>query len=113
MVGLVAAIAVAPSVVSGFQDAPLSFAVYALSRGAGVPKPTREALDRIRGLLDESTRESGATDPSETRIGLEGEVRLCVEFDDRAAGERALAEVRRMAEGVELMNVVVEPCPLK
>ena len=46
----------------------------------------------------------------EARIGLEGETRLCVEARDVAAARALLQELRAIAEGVELFNVVVEPC---
>ena len=45
------------------------------------------------------------------RIGLEGESRLCVEFRNATDAQIALAEIRKIAADVELLNVVEAPCP--
>jgi hypothetical protein len=87
-----------------------SFAVYALSRGQGVPELTRAALNRARAVLQEAHHGGVVVRLVEQRIGLEGETRLCAEFqDDLAAGE-VLAQLKTLTRGVELLNLVVEPC---
>jgi hypothetical protein len=86
------------------------FAVYALSRGKGVPEPTRGALRKAHTLLEGAKQRGEVIRLKETRIGLEGETRLCVEAKDVAAARALLLELRAMAEKVELFNVVVEPC---
>jgi hypothetical protein len=50
---------------------------------------------------------------SKTRIGLEGETRLCVQAKDAAAARDLQQKVRSIAENVELFNVVEEPCSKK
>ena len=86
------------------------FAVYALSRGKGVPEPTRGALRKAHTLLEGAKQRGEVIKLKETRIGLEGETRLCVEAKDVDAARALLLELRAMAEKVELFNVVVEAC---
>ncbi len=87
-----------------------SVAVYALSRGKGVPDATRAAFGKVRDLLEPLRREGHVTRLEETRIGLEGETRLCAEFKDTGAARDAIERIRKIASGVELLNVVEEPC---
>jgi hypothetical protein len=92
------------------ESAAREIAIYALSRGKGVPEPTRAALGKVRKLLDDAKRRGEVLKVTETRIGLEGEKRLCLEAKDVAAARTLLVELRVIAEGVELFNIVVEPC---
>jgi len=92
------------------EKSTAEFAVYALSRGKGVPEPTRGALRKAHTLLVGAQQRGEVIRLKETRIGLEGETRLCVEAKDVAAARALLLELRAMAEKVELFNVVVEPC---
>jgi len=92
------------------EKSTAEFAVYALSRGKGVPEPTRGALRKARTLLEGAKQSGKVIRLKETRIGLEGETRLCVEAKDVAAARALLRELRAIAENVELFNVVVEPC---
>ena len=92
------------------EKSTAEFAVYALSRGKGVPEPTRGALRKAHTLLEGAKQRGEVIRLKETRIGLEGETRLCVEAKDVAAARTLLLELRAMAEKVELFNVVVEPC---
>ena len=89
---------------------PPSVAVYALSRGTGVPAATRDALRSMRTLLEELEGQRLVTRIQQARIGLEGETRLCAEFADAGAARAALARMRQIAQGVELLNIVEEPC---
>ena len=105
---------------SGVKDATRAaekstaeFAVYALSRGKGVPEPTRGALRKARALLEGAKQRGEVIRFKETRIGLEGETRLCVEAKDVTAARALLRELRAIAENVELFNVVMEPCQKK
>jgi hypothetical protein len=87
-----------------------SFAVYALSRGRGVPPEARAAQLEIQKLL-EADRDLGLTVSVETtRIGLEGERRLCVTYKDNRDGARAFERARAIVKGVALVNLVAEPC---
>jgi hypothetical protein len=90
--------------------APRSFALYALSRGRGVPEPTRTAWQAAWSLLETAQREGKVARLEQTRIGLEGEVRLCAEFDDAQAAREMVDRVRTIVQDVELLNLVEEPC---
>ncbi|MGH8611795.1 MAG: hypothetical protein ACREYF_07065 [Gammaproteobacteria bacterium] len=87
-----------------------SFAVYALSRGHGVPEAAREVLRKVRAWLDQAKQAGSVVDIRQTRIGVEGETRMCAEFADSESAQAMLKRVRALAEGIELMNLVVEPC---
>ena len=87
-----------------------SFALYALSRAKGVPPEAREVLRRVRALLESDRKRGVAVKIETTTLGLEGETRLCAEYEDSGAAEKALARARDLAKGVDLLNLVVEPC---
>jgi hypothetical protein len=89
------------------------FALYALSRGKGVPEPTRDALSRAQALIEQAQRRGEVLALRQTRIGLEGETRLCVEARDKASARRLLLEVRAIGRDVDLFNVVEESCSKK
>jgi len=99
---------------SGEEQSPpavvTSFAVYALSRGQGVPAPTRSAWQAVWTLLEDARREGKIARLQQTRLGLEGEVRLCAQFSDRAQAQEMLQRTREIGKGVELLNIVEEPC---
>ncbi len=90
---------------------PSTIAIYSLSRGKGVPPETREALKQIRALLERQQAAKSVVALQSNRIGIEGETRLCAEFRTSRDAQAALAEIRRISAGVELLNVVEEPCP--
>jgi hypothetical protein len=58
--------------------------------------------DRARGL---------AVRIEVSRIGLEGETKLCAEYEDPRAAEQAFERARALVKGVELVNLAREPCP--
>ena len=87
-----------------------SFAVYALSRGRGVPEATRTAWQAVWTMLEDARREGKVARLQQTRIGLEGEARLCAEFSDPGHAQEMLRRVREIGKGVELFNVVEESC---
>ena len=99
-----------PSPVVAQRPAVRSFAVYALSRGKGVPPETRAALQRVRALAEIDRNRGAGVKIVESRIGIEGETRICLEYADPREGARALDETRAIVKGVDLINVVVEPC---
>lgn len=93
----------------GAEAAP-AITVYILSKGRGVPEPTREVYRKIRASLEQQQAKGGVTALTTRRLGLEGETRLCAQFRDAAQAEAALEEIRKLAADVELLNVVQEPC---
>ena len=96
------------------QDAtPVHATVTTLSRGKGVPPETREALKRLRALLEERKATAAVTDLQVQRIGIEGESRLCIEFRNAAAAESVLAEMHRISAGSDLLDIAETPCPYR
>ncbi|KAF1710904.1 hypothetical protein CSC73_04905 [Pseudoxanthomonas sacheonensis] len=85
--------------------------IDALSRGKGVPAETREAFKQIRALLERQQATSAVAAMRYQRIGIEGESRLCVEFRNASDAQAALTEIRKIAAGADLLNVVEAPCP--
>jgi hypothetical protein len=94
----------------GSEPSVKSFALYILSRGQGVPDEAREAMGKVRAILDEEKSRGVAVTVQSTRIGLEGETKLCAEFEDEAAGGSAFRRASEVVKGVDLVNLVVEPC---
>ena len=88
-----------------------SFSVYALSRGTGVPERTRQVFQEIRALLEDAQRQGKIVRLQQTRIGLEGETRLCVECSSSAVAQELFEKIRVLSKGVELLTVVMETCP--
>ncbi|HEX7802223.1 MAG TPA: hypothetical protein VF471_05655 [Pseudoxanthomonas sp.] len=101
-----------PATDAGKADAaPVRITITALSRGKGVPAETREALKQIRALLERQQATSAVAALQYQRIGIEGESRLCVEFRNASDAQAALTEIRKIAAGADLLNVVEAPCP--
>lgn len=95
---------------SGATRTGRTFVVYALSRGSGVPPDARAAQLKIQRMA-EADRDRGLSVTIETtRIGLEGERRLCITYRDSRLGARALDRARAIVKGIDLVNLVVEPC---
>lgn len=92
------------------QTSQTSIAVTTLSKGRGVPEPTRASYQRVRALLEDKQRAAQLSELAVKRMGLEGETRLCAEFRDPAQARAALAEIRKLTDGVELINVEPAPC---
>ena len=86
------------------ESTPFEFVVEALSRGKGVPEAARAILESARSLA-ESEQRSGRVSIFEERIGLEGETRLRLHFADGERGRRAYARLRKLAEGVDLIEI--------
>jgi hypothetical protein len=90
---------------------PVHITINALSRGKGVPAGTRDAFKQIRALLERQQATAAVVAVRYQRIGLEGESRLCVEFRNASDAQAALTEIRKIAAGADLLNVVEAPCP--
>jgi hypothetical protein len=94
-------------------QAPVHLTIEALSRGKGVPAETRAAFKQIRALLEQQQATTAVAAMRYQRIGIEGESRLCVEFRNASDAQTALTEIRKIAAGADLLNVVETPCPSK
>lgn len=86
------------------------FALYALSRGKGVPDGARNAYEAAREQLKRAQADGLVSRFEESRIGLEGETRLCVEFANAQEAEKLMHRLRAMVDGVDLLNLIEEPC---
>lgn len=87
-----------------------SFAVYALSRGKGVPQEAREALGKVREVIEGDRGRGVGVKVQTKRIGIEGETRVCAEYEDPKDAARAFERAKAFVKGVDLVNLVVEPC---
>lgn len=92
---------------------PQSFALYALSRGKGVPEGARAVLAGAEKVIADLQARGARISVTKERIGLEGETRLCATFADPSVAEEALERVRPLASGVDLVNLTEEPCGAK
>ena len=92
------------------DGASRTFSVYALSRGSGVPAAARDAQQKVRELIEADRVRGVDVDVRSIRLGLEGELKLCVTYVDAQEAARTLERVRALVRGVDLVNVVVEPC---
>ena len=93
-------------------DEPVSkgVAVYALSRGKGVPAETRDVLAKVLAYFEKQRTEQRVLSIMSERVGLEGERRVCAEFADQKFAITAYERVLALAGGVELLKVAIEPC---
>ena len=91
-------------------DSLRSVAVYALSRGAGVPDEAFDALTRARQSMERNREEGLVIDMVETRLGLEGEIRICAEYARVAYAEAARREIQAIVRDTDLINLVMESC---
>ena len=87
-----------------------SFALYVLSRGKGVPDEAWETLGRVRALAETDREKGVAVTIQEKRIGLEGERRLCIEYEERKEARRAYGRAKALVEGVDLARIEIETC---
>ncbi len=103
---------------SGMAQAPTptpavpftSFAVFALSRGKGVPPAAREVMLKVTELVDAEKRRGVRVEARRTRIGLEGETKLCLEYQNAADARVAHEQIDKLVKDVDLVNLVPGPC---
>jgi hypothetical protein len=112
--GVGCGLALAASGVGAQEKAPApdvtSFAVFALSRGKGVPPEARDVLRKVAEMAEADERRGVRVVTRRTRIGLEGETRLCVEYQSAADARRGLEQVEKIVKDVDLVNLVPGPC---
>jgi hypothetical protein len=87
-----------------------SFALMALSRGAGVPEAARQAAADFRSLLQRMQAEDAVVEIHESRIGIEGETRICAEFATAEAARQAWSQTQRAVTGIDLVQLKIERC---
>jgi hypothetical protein len=85
--------------------APISgFSVQALSRGRGVPAEAREALQKVRALVEADRAQGMAVTLESRRFGLEGETELCIEYEDREQAAATFRRAQALVSGVDLVT---------
>ncbi len=84
--------------------------IFMLSRGQGVPEHTRNVYEQIKRLFLNAKSKGILIRLLETRIGLEGETRLCAEFRDCLDVETLLKQIRPLATEVDLLNIDTKKC---
>jgi hypothetical protein len=87
-----------------------SFAFYALSRGKGLSEDGRKALAGFRQLLRDMKAEGQVVEVSDTRIGLEGETRVCAKFASADLAGKAWTQMQRLSAGADLVQLKPEKC---
>jgi hypothetical protein len=87
-----------------------SFAFYALSRGKGLSEDGRRALEGFRQLLRDMKAEGHVVEVSDTRIGLEGETRVCAKFTSSDLAGKAWMQMQRLSAGADLVQLKPEKC---
>jgi hypothetical protein len=86
------------------------FTVEMLSRGKGVPAEARDAFARVRELVEKDQGRGVAVTFETTRIGLEGETRLCVDYKDTKQAGRTFKRAKALVRGIDLINLVPRRC---
>ena len=89
---------------------PRTFQLTILSRGSGVPAAAREAAQQVQKLVDADRARGIRVTVETTRIGIEGERRMCVTYESAPEGGRMLQRVRALVKGIDLVNLVEGPC---
>lgn len=86
------------------------FAIYLLSKGAGVPQQSYEAYQQAYADLRELRLEGEITSLREIRIGLEGERKLCVVTARPASAGSICARLCCHIKDRPLINIRTEMC---
>lgn len=87
-----------------------SFALYVLSRGSGVSEGGQKALADFRKLLGSMQAKGEVVEVSDTRIGIEGETRICVRFADAEHAAKAWMNMQCSLTGADLVQLKAEKC---
>ena len=87
-----------------------TFQLSILSRGSGVPAAAKEAAQQVQKLVDADRARGIRVTVETTRIGIEGERRMCVTYQNAREGGRMFERVRALVKGVDLVNLVEGPC---
>ena len=87
-----------------------SFALYVLSRGRGITESGQKAIADFRELLRNMKAEGLVVDVSDTRIGLEGETRICARFASPELAGKVWSQMSRSLVDAELVQLKAEKC---
>jgi hypothetical protein len=87
-----------------------SFALYALSRGRGLSERGQRAIADFRELLRNMKAEGQVIEVSDTRIGIEGETRICVSFTSPELAGKVWMQMQRSLVAADLVQLKPEKC---
>jgi hypothetical protein len=87
-----------------------SFALYALSRGSGLSASGQRAIAEFRDLLRSMKADGGVVHVSETRIGIEGETKICAEFATAELAGQVWMHMTQSLQGADLVQLKAEEC---
>lgn len=87
-----------------------SFALYVLSRGNGVSEEGRKALSDFRKLVDMMQEKGEIDEVSDTRIGIEGDTRICARFATPNGAAKAWMDMQRLLPSGDLVQLKAEKC---
>jgi hypothetical protein len=87
-----------------------SFAVYALSRGSGLSETGRRAIAEFREVLRAMKADGRVVQVSDTRIGIEGETRICAKFATAELAGQQWMEMTRYVGEANLVQLKAEEC---
>ena len=76
----------------------------------GVQTDTMDAIEWSEATLRKAQENGAKIHIERHRIGLEGELRLCVSVDNDAVGERLLLAIQEHTRGTPLFRAQVESC---
>jgi hypothetical protein len=87
-----------------------SLAVYVLSRGAGIPDEAYQAYLSARDRLENLRDQNRISRLTETRIGIEGERKLCALFEEASDAREFCRTTCEEMDDVPLINLKIEHC---
>jgi hypothetical protein len=87
-----------------------SFALYALSRGRGLSESGQRAIADFRELLRNMRAEGYVIEVSDTRIGIEGETRICAQFASPELAGKVWMQMQRSLVAADLVQLKPERC---
>ena len=70
-----------------------------------MPEAARAALESMKSVVARLQREGSVIASEESVIGLEGETRLCVVFEDQAAARVTQSEFTKIAAAIDLLQI--------
>lgn len=75
-----------------------------------MPPRAREALRKVRADVEADRQRGIEVTIRTTRIGIEGETRMCADYKNADDGGRAYGRARAIVKGIDLVNLTVESC---
>jgi len=87
-----------------------SIEILILSRGRGVPETTFIAFQEIVAVANEALKSGTVVSVRQESIGLEGETRLCIVFQNTQTSAALANQIRELAAHIDLLQVNDNRC---